>query len=65
MYFDLKTMLRNLLEIIVEPEVIQNVKSANSSSRLIKVDKIDLGFGMNTTLKKLRTADFVPKAMSL
>ena len=65
MYFDLKTMLRNLLEIIVEAEVIQNVKSANSSSRLIKVDKIDLEFGMDTTLKKLRTADFVSKAMSL
>ena len=27
MYFDLKTMLKSLLEIIVEPEVMQKCKS--------------------------------------
>ena len=29
---------------------------------LIKVDKIDLGFGVDTTLKKLGTADLASKA---
>ena len=32
------------------------------NENLIKVDKIDLGFGVDTTLKKLRTADLVSKA---
>ena len=35
MYFDLKTMLKDLLEIIVEPEVIQKCKTGK---RLIKID---------------------------
>ena len=48
----------------------KKVKPANDSSRLmlkkkkkkIKVDKIDLGFRVDTTLKKLHTADLVSKA---
>ena len=35
MYFDLKTMLKDLLEIIVEPEVIQECKTGK---RLIETD---------------------------
>ena len=71
MYFDLKTMLKDLLEIIVEPEVIQKYKTGKQlieidlekkKENLIKVDKIDLGFGVDTTLKKLHTADLVSKA---
>ena len=73
MYFDLKTMLKDLLEIFVEPEVIQKCKTIKQlikidlekkkKENLIKVDKIDLGFGVFTTLKKLHTADLVSKAM--
>ena len=48
----------------------KNVKPANDSSRLIlekeenliKVCKIDLGFGVDKTLKKLRLTDLVSKA---
>ena len=40
---------------------LKNVKPANNSSTLIKVDKIGLGFGVDTTLKILRTADLVSK----
>ena len=35
MYFNLKAMLKDLLEVIVEPEVIQKYKT---SKRLIKND---------------------------
>ena len=35
MYFDLKTMLKDLLEIIVEPEVIQKCKTGK---QFIKID---------------------------
>ena len=35
MYFDLKIMLKDLLEIIVEPEVIQKCKTGE---RLIEID---------------------------
>ena len=72
MYFDLKTMLKNLLEIIVEPEVIQKCKTSKQlikidpekkkKENLNKVDKIDLEIGVDTTLKKLCTADLVSKA---
>ena len=42
----------------------KNVKLANGKKKgnLIKVDKIDLGFGVDRTPKKLRTADLVSKA---
>ena len=35
MYFDLKTVLKDLLEIVVEPEVIQKCKTGK---QLIKID---------------------------
>ena len=44
-------------------KLLENVKSANNSSRLIKIDKIDLGFGIDTTLKKLCKVDLVSKTM--
>ena len=60
------------MEIIVEPEVIQKGKTGKwlikidvekkKKKKLIKVDKIDLGFRVDTTLKKLHTADLVSKA---
>ena len=34
MYFDLKTMLKNLLEIIVEPEVMQKCKSGKQLNEI-------------------------------
>ena len=63
-------MLKDLLEIIVEPEVIEEFKTGNQlieidlkkKENLIEVDKIDLGFGVDTTFKKLCTADLVSKA---
>ena len=42
-------------------KLFKNVKPANNSLTLTKVDKIDLGFGVGTTLKTLRTADLVSK----
>ena len=73
MYFDLKTMLKDVLEITGEPEVIQKCKTGKrlieidlekkkKKGNLIKVDKIDLGFGVDRIPKKLRTADLVSKA---
>ena len=59
------------MEIIVEPEVIQKGKTGKwlikidvekKKKKKIKVDKIDLGFRVDTTLKKLHTADLVSKA---
>ena len=69
MYFDLKTILKDLLEIIVELEAIQKCKTGKrlietdlAKKNLIKVDIIDLGSGVDATLKKLHTADLVSKA---
>lgn len=68
MYFNLKTMLKDLLEIIFEFEVIQKCKTIKQlikndlEKKFIKVYKIELGFGVETTLKKLCTADIVSKA---
>ena len=68
MYFNLKTMLKDLLEIIFEFEVIQKCKTIKQlikndlEKKFTKVYKIELGFGVETTLKKLCTADIVSKA---
>ena len=71
MYFNLKTVLKDLLEIVVEPEVIQKCKTGKQlikidverkKKNLIKVGKIDLGFGVETTLKKLCTVNLFSKA---
>ena len=68
MYFNLKTMLKDLLEIIFEFEVIQKCKTIKQlikndlEKKFIKVYKIELRFGVETTLKKLCTADIVSKA---
>ena len=61
-------MLKDLLEIIFEFEVIQKCKTIKQlikndlEKKFIKVYKIELGFGVETTLKKLCTADIVSKA---
>ena len=69
MYFDRKTILKDLLEIIVELEAIRKCKTGKrlietdfEKKKLIKVDIIDLGFGVDASLKKLHTADLVSKA---
>ena len=59
------------MEIIVEPEVIQKGKTGKwlikidvekKKKKIKQVEKIDLWFRVDTTLKKLHTADLVSKA---
>lgn len=70
MYFDLRAMFKGLLEMIVVPEVLDKCKTGKQlveidlgkKENLLKLNKIDLGFGVDSTLKKLRLTDKVSKS---
>lgn len=67
MYFDLKAMLKSLLEMIVECGAVQKCKSAkqlmnidlDDKENLLKIEKIETGFSVDSTIKKLRSTDQV------
>ena len=67
MYNDLQNLLRKLILLIVNPDLLQNCKSAanmknldvSDESNLLKLKDINTGFASSSTLKELKRKDLL------
>ena len=67
MYVDLKSIAKNLLQLIVKPEVLEKCKTAkqlaeinlDEKGNLLPINKVELGFGAHYSLSRLNVGDII------